>query len=78
MEVLMATDATATLVSITINGETIKLTAKDAVAFAWHITQTADYAHEDAGDSSVVLATLPNGGMKLHGPSLRQAVRRTK
>ena len=78
MEELMPTTETATLVSITINGKTIKLTAKDAVAFAWHITQAADYALEDAGDTSVVLATLPDGGMKLDGPSSRQVPRQRK
>lgn len=78
MEEPMPTTATATLVSITVNGKTIKLTAKDAVAFAWHITQAAECAVEDADDASVVLATLPGGGMKLQGSSLHEVARRKR
>jgi hypothetical protein len=74
----MAKTETATVVSITVNGKTSKLNAKDAVAFAWHIVQAAECAVEDTGEASVVLATLPGGGMKVHGSTLQEVIGRRR
>jgi hypothetical protein len=74
----MATTETETAVSITVNGKTVKLGASDALAFAWHITQAVECAVEDAGDASVVLATLPGGSMRVRGSSLQETLGRRK
>ena len=70
----MARTETATLVSITVNGKKVKLRAKDALIFAWHVTQAAECAVEEAGEAYVVLDTSPSGGMSVHGSALPEMV----
>jgi len=70
----MARTETATLVSITVNGKTVKLTPKDAFVFAWHVTQAAECAVEEAGEACVVLDTSSSGGMSVRGSALPEMV----
>jgi hypothetical protein len=56
---------TPTVVSITVNGKTVKLRAKDALIFAWHITQAFEYAVDGEGAASVVLAAPPGRRMRV-------------
>ena len=70
----MARTETATLVSITVNGKTVKLRAKDALIFAWQVTQAAKCAVEDAGEAYVVLDTSRSGDMSVRGSALQEIV----
>jgi hypothetical protein len=70
----MARTETATLVSIMVNGKTVKLTAKDALIFAWHVTQAAEFAVEEAGEAYVALETSRSGGMSVRASALQEMV----
>ena len=69
----MARTETA-LVSITVNGKTVKLTTKDAFVFAWRVTQAAECAIEEAGEAYVVLDAFPNRDIRVHGSALQELV----
>jgi len=68
--------ATETAISITINGETLKLDANDAWAFAWHITRALECAVDGADEAYVVLSTFPGGKTKMHSSSFEKMLGR--
>jgi hypothetical protein len=73
----MAKTETATvgsIVSITVNGKTVKMTAKDALIFAWRVIQAAECAVEEAGEAYVVLDAFPNRDINVHGSALQELV----